>query len=90
MGHVFGTLILGLALCCYSTALSADVIANNLLNLTQLQITASTDSVRLFLNASAFRAVFKSLGESDFGSDALTWPPPARLPSLAIWADQYS
>jgi hypothetical protein len=91
MGHVFGTLILGLALCCFPTVLSADVIAINSLNLTQPQVTASTGSVRLFLNGSAFYAAFNGLGEFDFGSDAGPDTASASAATrLAIWVDEYS
>jgi hypothetical protein len=88
MRHAADSLVLGFAICCFPAALPADVMVNDSLNLTKLQVSSSpTDLVQLSLNASAFGAVFDSLGGADFGFD----PGPSTASAsaattLANWA----
>lgn len=87
MRRVLRSCVFSLAVCCLPAALRADVSVTNQVNLTQLQITSSSGTVQLTVNASAFGAVFDSLGGFNFGSD--TGPVTASTSAattLANWA----
>lgn len=87
MRRVLKSFVFSLAVCCLPAAIWADVSVTNVLNLTQLQITSSSGTVQLTVNASAFGAVMDSLGGFDFGID----PGPvtasaSAATTLATWA----
>jgi hypothetical protein len=87
MRYTLSFIVLGVGVCCVPPVLSADVVVDNSLNLTSLQVTASSGSVQLALTASAFGQVFDSLGGFDFGFD----PGPvtastSAATTLASWA----
>jgi hypothetical protein len=91
MRYGLDLIVFPLVVCCLPLVLSADVMVSDSLNLTELRVSASTGTVQLLVNASAFGEVFDSLGGSDFGFD----PGPVTASAtaataLANWAGSAS
>lgn len=80
MCHGCSSFLAVLGIACLPPLVSASVVVNTSLSLTQLQVSPTSGTVQLTLSASAFGSVFDSLGGSNFGFD----PGPVTASAQAI------